>query len=130
MFRLALTMLPMLAFTGLVAFATFWLVKRFQGALNSLAQVEYAYVRFRNGELVLRRRGFFGEKDVTFIPEQEILALPASTATAITLQGQSQWFNKETGQMVRAGSSEQRGIQTALRFAKATGLLEAEDLTR
>ena len=126
MFRLILTIVPSVLFAGAVGYIMYSILKYFQVSINKIFQAEYIYVRFRNGELVLRKKNIIGEKEVSFIPEQEILALPAETALAITLQGQSQWFTKE-GRMVANGSPEDKAISEALRFAKATGVLEVEE---
>ena len=98
----------------------------FQG-LKALNKVEFVYVRFRDGVLVLKRKGRFGEEEISFKPHA--LADTSQPKLLAANAGSVEWFSYPDGHPISANSEEGQAIVRCLRFAENTGLLQAELVT-
>lgn len=124
MLRLLLTILVPAALVGL---AGYFIWKGIKEAASALSRVEFVYVRFRDGVLVLRKKTRFGEEEVQFTPTQEFQDLAPKQLAAHA--GGASWFTFPDGFAVDKNSEEAQAIERCLRYAHNTGLLQAEAAT-
>ncbi len=120
MMRLLVLLLP----AGFFMLAGYFVWKGIKQAATAFAKVEFVYVRFRDGVLVLKKQSRFGEEEVQFTPTQEFSDL-APKQLAAHASGAS-WFTFPDGFTVNKGSREAVAIERCLRYAHNTGLLAAE----
>ncbi len=113
--------------SALVGVAGYFFYTGVRNAIGAFKKVEFVYVRFRDGVLVLKKTSRFGEEEVQFSPTQEFQDL-APKQLAAHASGAS-WFTFPEGHTVDQGSEEAAAIERCLRFAHNTGLLRAEALT-
>jgi len=124
MLRLLLTLLIPGA---LVLAAGYFVLKGVRELISSFNKVEFIYVRFRDGVLVLKKQSRFGEEEVQFTPTQEFSDLQPKQLAAHA-SGAS-WFTFPDGHDVIRDSKEAVAIERCLRYAHNTGLLQAEAAT-
>lgn len=124
MIRLLLTILVPGA---LVLAAVYYIAKGVKAALKAWNKVEFVYVRFRNGILVLNKTSRFGEEEVQYKTGQAWDDLAPKQLAAHTTG--VNWFHFPGGQPVEAATEEEAAIERCLRFADNTGLLAAEQAT-
>jgi hypothetical protein len=109
---------------GLALAAGYLLWKGIAQALGKLRQVEYVYVRYRDGVLTLKKEGTVSEEEVNFKPGGTWQDLGPKQLAAHC--GGVNWYFYPSGHLVEIGSDEEAAISRCLRFADNTGLLEAE----
>lgn len=112
---------------ALVLAASYFVWRGVKQMIGAFSKVEFVYVRFRDGVLVLSRQSRFGEEEVQFTPTQEFSDL-APKQLAAHASGAS-WFTFPDGFTVERESEEAVAIERCLRFAHNTGLLQAEAAT-
>ena len=109
-------LIPLLA-SGLLIAGLWFLYRAF-------TQVDFAYIRFRNGVLTLQRKGVWVTDEVEFKPGAEFDSLDSTQL--VSLADRLDWYEFPSGHLIEAGSPEHEGITRALRFAHNTKLLAAE----
>ncbi len=98
-----------------------WLAREL---LQMLAKVEFAFVRYRDGILVLERKTRLTTEEVQFSPTETFRDLgPKQLAEH---SGGATWYTWPEGFEVGKKSTEAKAIERCLRMAGNTGLLEAE----
>ena len=112
---------------GFLLVAGYFICKSIAEGIRAFSKVEFVYVRFRDGVLVLKKQSRFGEEEVQFTPTQEFSDL-APKQLAAHASGAS-WFTFPDGFTVDRSSKEAVAIERCLRFAHNTGLLQAEAAT-
>lgn len=112
---------------ALVALAGYFVWRGVSQAIGAFSKVEFVYVRFRDGVLVLKKKSRFGEEEVRFAPSSEFSDLQPKQLAAHA-SGAS-WFTFPEGHTVDKNSEEAQAIERCLRFAHNTGLLQAEAAT-
>jgi len=121
MFRLLLVVLV----PGvLIAGACYFLWKGVKQLMKTWNRVEFIYVRFRDGVLVLNKTSRTGSEEIEFKAGQAWCDLGPKQLAAHT--GGINWFHYPSGHPVEAATDEEVAIQRCLRFADNTGLLAAE----
>ncbi len=127
MIRLLLTLVIPGALVGLAAY---FLWKGLKQMVIAFSKVEFIYVRFRDGVLVLRRQTRFGQKEVEFATNDRFMTNePREDLTPTQLTPSSatlSWYHFPSGHPVTADSEEEEAIARCLRYAENTGLLAAE----
>ena len=123
-----LRLLATLLIPGLFVFAAgYFIWKGVKQAIRAFQKVEFVYVRFRDGVLVLKRQSRFGEEEIQFKAGQAWDDLAPKQLAASTTG--INWFHFPGGHPVTVASEEEEAIQRCLRFADNTGLLQAEVTT-
>lgn len=118
---------------ALIFLAGYFICRGLKQAIVAFSKVEFIYVRFRDGVLVLKRQTRFGGEEIRFATGQAFLteqaredSAPELLVASTTEYLQLNWFHYPSGHPVTADSEEEGAIARCLRFADATGLLAAE----
>jgi hypothetical protein len=112
---------------ALILAAAYYIAKGMRAALRAWNKVEFVYVRFRDGILVLKKTSRFGEEEIQYKTGQAWNDLGPKQLAAHTTG--INWFHFPGGQPVEVATEEEVAIQRCLRFADNTGLLAAEQAT-
>ena len=95
--------------------------------VKGLAKVDFLFVRFRDGVLVLSKETRFASVEQEFTPGK-----PWKKMNALQLAeciGNIDWFQFPTGAPIKKNSAIHKAIQECLRGAENVGILEAEAAT-